>query len=122
MPKTVLFKENIHTFGQKNISKTIEFEFELNDGVTKDQIDWIKPDCGICTTVELNPEGTKVVGKTVLEKAWNYVDDVTPITKVIFVYLNDGEPEFIVDPVTKNRKPNDKKGLERLNISGIVVK
>lgn len=122
MPKTLLFKENIHTFGQKDINETINFEFELNDGVTEDQIEWLKPDCGICTTVRLSEDKKKVVGQTVLAKAWDYVDRATPITKYVLIYLNDGEPEWIIDPETKTRKINDKKGIERLNISGIVTK
>jgi hypothetical protein len=39
MPKTKLFKDNVLAAGKKSPEDIIKFEFELNDGITGDQID-----------------------------------------------------------------------------------
>lgn len=102
-------------------SDVIEFEFELADGVDVDQIDHIVPDCQVCTKAKL--VGNKVVGTLDLAKAQHqYNAGKTPVTKTVYIYLNDGKSRFIGKPKTKEVMANPEKGLERLNIACVVVK
>lgn len=121
MPQTKLFKENLLAAGIKTPDDVISFEFELNDGITGEQIDHIVPDCGVCTKAKL--VGNKIVGTVTLSKAQvSYNPGKTPVTKNVYVYLNDGHPRFIGKDKTKEVMANPDKQFERLNIACVVNK
>lgn len=121
MAKGILFKSTVIAAGVKAPNDIIKFEFELNEGVTPDQIDHHTPDCLICTKAKLI--GNKLVGSLDLSKAqMQYNAGKTPINKVLYVYLNDGKPRFIGKEKTKEAMVNPEKGLERLTVACVVYK
>lgn len=121
MPQTKLFKNNVLALGTRKPEDVVSFEFELNEGVTEDQIEYIVPDCGVCTKAKL--VGNKIEGTIDLARAQaQYNDGKTPITKTILVYINDGRPRFVGKPKTKEVMANQEKEFERLNIACVVEK
>ena len=116
-----IFKETKKSYGERGPKDKIKFVFELSQGVTEDQIDYIYPDCGACTQVIV--KGNKIVGTIDLSKAMpQYNDGLTPVNKTVFVKLNDGKRQFIPDSKTKLRKVNKDVKIQRLGINCIVKK
>ena len=123
MPQTKLFKENTLAAGIKSPNDIIEFEFELNEGVTGDQIDQIATSCGVCTKAWYDQDVNKIIGTLDVSKAQGqYNMGQTPINKTIIVYLNDGRRRFIGKEGTKESIADPKKEMERLNIACVVQK
>lgn len=119
MPQSKLFKENQLVAGVKNPTDIISFEFELNEGITEDQIDHIVPDCQVCTKAKLI--GNKIIGTVDVSKAqYQYNSGKTPMNKTVFIYVNDGRPRFIGKDKTKEVMANPDKEFERLNIVFVV--
>ncbi|MCO6500242.1 MAG: hypothetical protein J5I47_07690 [Vicingus serpentipes] len=120
MGKTLLFKENILNAGIVKPNDIIQFEFELNEGIEGHQIDYIKPDCPVCTKIQLI--GNKVKGSIdVAKAAYQYNKGRTPASKVMMVFLNDGRSEWIGKKDTKEMIANPEKLKERLNVVYIVL-
>lgn len=120
MPKTELFEENVVNGGTVDKSETVNFSFKFNEGVTKDQIEYVYPDCGACTTVSVTDEG--VVGHVIAERAAVLQNDITPVNKVITVKLKDGRCELKADPETLRRTVNTDVRLEKLNVAFMIKK
>lgn len=119
MPKTILFKDNVFSAGRQGITGEIPFFFPYNEGVTKSQIDYIYPDCPACTHCEVTEQGIK--GKVIIEKASTYIEDITSVTKTVYVKLKDGICEFSPNKDMK-RGPNKNARVEKLNIAYAAVK
>lgn len=121
MRKAKLVKNNIIPFGEVSKNHIVKFSFQLDDNLDGSNIDYVVPDCPVCTKVEYDKETNTIKGTLELSKAQTqYTQSTTPVNKVIMVFENDGEPQFVGDPVTKKRYFNDKKGVQRLTLAGIV--
>lgn len=83
----------------------IQFEFEVLEG----DIYAIAPDCSSCTYVTVSPDNRFIKGNITIDKA---VEKPTTkpkeVTKLIYVWEDNGTPWFTVDPSTKVRKSGKK--------------
>lgn len=116
-----IVKTNVIAAGQRSVNDKISFEFQLQDDIDGEKIiDYIWPDCVICTKVRL--EGNKIKGTIDIEKVQPYIASRTVVNKIIFVALNDGEDFFKGKEKSKNRITNPRKKVLKLNITFVVIK
>lgn len=122
MAQKKLFKESMVAMGTFEPKDTVTFEFELKDEYTSKDIEYWYPDCGVCTKAML--VGNKIVGTVVVEKAhWeDYKKGKTPITKYIYIAVNDGRNQFIGEEGSMKRVVNKEKEMDTLNVTFVVEK
>lgn len=120
MPATDFFKENVFPYAPVKEGDLIDFEFELKEGITWDQVEYYYPDCGGCTKARI--EGNKILGQVDTTKVF-LQEGNNNITKVVYVKINDGQPFYKAkDDGSKQREYNTNVKLERLQIVGNVSK
>ena len=99
----------------------LDYSFKFSG--TGDQIEYIEKGCG-CTSAYYDKETNTIKGQLDLAKAngnTEYPNGETAISKFIFVWLNDGQPRFIADPL-KQKQQNPEKAWFKLSLVGTVVK
>ena len=112
------FENRIFKFTDAPRNQPIKFSFKLKEGYTVDDIHYILPGCGSCTTASVDRETNSVVGELDLIKAAGAAG--TSALKSITVCFDPQEPESVANE-NKERITNPNKRKQALQLSGTII-
>ena len=116
----VLVATDRYDFGEAKKDETIEYVFDFLGNA--DQIEYLEKSCG-CSSAFFDEKEGVIRGKLDLSKAngnSEYSPGETAINKMVYVWLNDGQPRFIANHL-KEKQQNPAKSWFRLDVVGKVV-
>lgn len=110
----------IGVYGQVKPTDIVNITFPWKG--KKEDIMYIESSCQSCTKAHYDEATNSIKATLTLSKAAkSYEKGSTGVTKDIFVWLNNGQPNYVADEVTLQKKINPEIPYVRLILTGTVV-
>lgn len=111
-------ERKIVTFGERGSTDVLEFSVKF--GGEPNEIQYIHNGCS-CTKAWFDYDTNSIKGTLDLNLVGTIGKGKTSVNKVVTVYYNDGQGEFIADKELR-RVPNKDKRADKINLACIAVK